>query len=187
MISFSKIVVVDTEWTCWEGDGEKQERDRELIEIGVCLLSTDSLKISKPRRIFVKNEKSEVSEFCTKLTGITQEILNEKGKSLWDAICILKDEYKVSDRVWAGWGNERSDIVGAGTLGMFQATDAMLSRTYLDVMALFSLVQRSPNRIGLDRALRIIDEEFDGDRHTAGWDAYNAAKVLRWILRRSRE
>ena len=68
-----KIVVVDLETTCWE----KRERDQimEVIEMGVCLLDIGSSEITDRQSILIQPVYSVVSEFCTKLTPLTQELV----------------------------------------------------------------------------------------------------------------
>src|SRR5262245_20255301 len=91
-----------TERTCWEGEPPPGEKS-ETIEVGVCLLTVDTLSISKPRRIFIKPTQSSVSDFCTKLTGITPGVLEQKGVTRAEAWRILASEFKLQERVWAGW------------------------------------------------------------------------------------
>ena len=63
-------MVVDLETTCWE----KRQRDQmmEVIEAGVCLLDIGSGEIAQRQSILVRPVYSVVSEFCTRLTTLTQ-------------------------------------------------------------------------------------------------------------------
>jgi inhibitor of KinA sporulation pathway (predicted exonuclease) len=166
---YNKILVLDFEQTCWEGDPPPGEY-MEVIEIGVCLISTHNLEISKPRRIFVKPSHSKVSEFCTKLTTITQEQIDTKGMSLVQAGEILLNEYKIDTVMYAGWGRDDDDI------------DSLLwlkpQGSYINIASLYGLATNTQSSVSLDNAISQLGLEFQGIRHTGGADAYNAAKVL---------
>lgn len=195
-LNLGKVAVVDVECTCWEGDpphGHFTEYDEdwggtiqhygpeqsEIIAVGVCLLTVPALEVSKPRTIYVRPTRSNVSEFCTQLTGITPQTLLEKGKSKVEVWHILKEEFKLSDRVWAGWGDDNVAINGqlctALQLPLFSAS-------YIDLCGLFSIVRGSQRRVGLMDALKTLGLEAKGQHHSAGDDAYNASQVLRKVL-----
>jgi ERI1 exoribonuclease 3 len=78
------ICILDFEATCWDNS-----RDHEIIEFPSVLLKwndDNEITIVDEFQIFVKPKKYPVvSEFCRKLTGITQEIVN-KGTDLRSAI-----------------------------------------------------------------------------------------------------
>src|SRR5574344_3085773 len=74
-----KYLVFDVESTCWE-DGETYNANNhvnEIIEMGYCKIEDE--KIVEKGDIYIKPQKGEVSKFCTKLTGITQEKLDRDG------------------------------------------------------------------------------------------------------------
>src|SRR6266545_4716514 len=96
-----QIVVVDLEATCWEGDpppGQVQE----VIEIGVCVLDITSLQRSQKCSILVRPERSTVSEFCTRLTTLTQAQVDQ-GVAFAEGIVELKRAYQPADRTWASY------------------------------------------------------------------------------------
>lgn len=171
--NLGKVVVVDIEMTCWDGsppDGQTKE----IIEIGVCLLNAVTLEISKPRRIFIKPENSTLSEYCIKLTGITQDILDVKGISCDKARNILLDEFKLAERVWAGWGTD--------DVALEQGLNFKFNPSYINLCSLFSVFTGSQKRVGLNRALNSVGLSFTGIKHTGGDDAFNAAKMLQWMM-----
>ena len=71
------IIVVDLEATCWEGDPPPGQ-EKEIIEIGVCTLDIASGTRSDKQSILVRPETSWVSEFCTRLTTLTQEQIDRE-------------------------------------------------------------------------------------------------------------
>lgn len=182
ILTLGKIVVIDLEATCWEGEPPVGQTS-ELIEVGVSMLTVPTLEISKPRRLFIKPIRSEVSPFCSSLTGITPELLSEKGKALHEVIDVLTNEFKLKERVWAGWGSDGHELIeAAGSIGMGKFEPS----SYINLCSLFSVMTGSPNRVGLARALDMCGLEFKGIRHTGGDDSYNACRVLRWMIERIR-
>jgi inhibitor of KinA sporulation pathway (predicted exonuclease) len=61
--------------------------------------------VSKNEGILVKPQYSKVSLFCTELTSITQEMLDNDGILLEDALDILRLEYDSESLTWASYGN----------------------------------------------------------------------------------
>jgi inhibitor of KinA sporulation pathway (predicted exonuclease) len=185
--NLGKIVVIDLEATCWDTEIPPTGEKSEIIEVGIVLLSTTTLEISKPRRLFINPLNSTVSDFCTKLTGITTELLLEKGKTHGQVIDILLSEYKLDKRIWAGWGIDNVELIQSFRQSVTSQDQIdRLSKSYINVAALFSSVVNLGRRIGLTDALTIIGEPFKGIHHNGGDDAYNAAVVLRHLLSRLR-
>lgn len=98
-----KIIIIDLEATCWQGqipDGEINE----VIEIGVSVLDTNSGEISQNQGILIKPQYSKVSTFCTELTTITQELVANEGVVFEKAIELLVDQYTPNLYTWASYG-----------------------------------------------------------------------------------
>ncbi|KAM4710271.1 3'-5' exoribonuclease 1 [Discoglossus pictus] len=73
---YDYICVIDFEATCEEGNSP--DYVHEIIEFPIVLLNTKTLEIEETFQRYVKPEiKSQLSEFCVKLTGITQEIVDQ--------------------------------------------------------------------------------------------------------------
>jgi inhibitor of KinA sporulation pathway (predicted exonuclease) len=84
MKATNKIIILDLEATCWK-DTAPEGQVSEIIEIGVCILDVPSGLISQSKGILIKPKLSAVSLFCTQLTTITQDMLDNKGISLNEA------------------------------------------------------------------------------------------------------
>jgi inhibitor of KinA sporulation pathway (predicted exonuclease) len=67
-----QIVIFDLEATCWEGR-EHFHKYREVIALGACILDLKTLTISNKFNVVCKPIRSEISEYCTRITGITKE------------------------------------------------------------------------------------------------------------------
>lgn len=98
-----RVLVIDVESTCWDGYPPPGETS-EIIEVGICTLELATLQRDDRRSILVRPQKSNVSEFCTRLTSISADMLRD-GVTLAEAIQILRDEYDSESRLWASWGD----------------------------------------------------------------------------------
>lgn len=175
-----KIVVVDIEATCWEGKiPEGMESD--IIEIGICLLDTHTGEITNNEGIIVTPERSVVSFFCTELTTITPELIEQEGIPFKEALRVLKEDYLTQSRAWASYG--------AYDLKQFQRQCAALGRGYpfgpshINVKTLFALKQKLGHEQGMAGALHTLNIPLEGTHHRGKDDARNIAKILWEVLR----
>ncbi|WP_407562033.1 exonuclease domain-containing protein [Streptomyces sp. 184] len=67
-----RVLVVDVEATCWEGP-PPAGMSPEIIEIGLCELDVPTGERISRRSVLVRPERSEVGDFCTRLTTLTPE------------------------------------------------------------------------------------------------------------------
>jgi inhibitor of KinA sporulation pathway (predicted exonuclease) len=176
-----KVVVVDLEATCWEGQPPAGEQP-EIIEIGVCLLDTSRGTREDKRSIMVKPRRSRVSPFCTKLTTLTQADV-DKGIPLADAVAELEKLGKNRGRTWASWGDY--DRLQLGRECEEQKIELPFGRTHLNVKNLFALRRGSSREPGLDKAMEEMSLPMEGTHHRGADDAWNIAKLL-WELVRWR-
>lgn len=177
-----KIIVVDLEATCWRGQppiGQKNE----IIEIGLAIVETASLNIIDNRSIMVKPVMSEISEFCTELTSITPEMV-EDGVSLELACHKISSLYQSSSRIWTSYGeydkkqfHESCD---------FFNVKYPFSDMHWNIKSMASIFYGWPE-MGMDKLLNRLNIEMDGQHHRGVDDAYNIAKILIEILKKGRE
>jgi inhibitor of KinA sporulation pathway (predicted exonuclease) len=177
-----RILVLDLEATCWDGPPPAGQVS-EIIEVGICTMDVPSLQRVEKRSILIKPLKSEISEFCTKLTTLTAEHLKDAG-SLADAARILKKEFLSQERLWASWGDyDRRQFervckeFGVGyPFGI----------SHLNVKTLFSVSFGLEEEIGLDMAYERLGLTMEGTHHRGADDAWNIAGVLGLLLKRAR-
>ncbi|AWH84886.1 DNA polymerase III [Flavobacterium album] len=174
-----KILVVDIEATCWDGPNPPG-MENDIIEIGVCLLDVHTGEISDNRGIIVTPERSDVSAFCTELTTITPEMVNEQGIPFKEACTILKNEYLSQSRAWASFG--------AYDQKQFQRQCSALNIGYpfgpshINVKTLFALKHKLGHEQGMAGAMALLEIPLEGTHHRGVDDAKNIAKILRRIL-----
>jgi inhibitor of KinA sporulation pathway (predicted exonuclease) len=178
-----KIIVVDIEATCWEGNRVPKGMEKEIIEIGICLLDTRSGERSDKEAILVRPERSTVSRFCTQLTTLTQEQV-DGGIKFAKALRHIKKKYRTKDRAWASYGDFdrkqfRRQCESFGLPYPF-------GPTHLNVKTLFALFFGLPHEVGLPHALRELDLALEGTHHRGVDDAWNTAAILERILSNGR-
>ena len=98
-----RILVVDIEATCWEGNPPPGQIS-EIIEIGLCVLDVSTLARVEQRDILVRPVCSTVSPDCTQLATLTQADV-DGDVSLAEACQILANEYQAPARLWASYGD----------------------------------------------------------------------------------
>jgi len=172
------LVIVDIESTCWENLQAPPGEISEIIEIGVCTLKIESGQAGDKRSIFVKPTLSKISPFCTQLTTITPEMVEQEGIDFADACAMLRDEYQSESRLWASWGNydQRMFIEQCERMGV----DYPYSEKHCNAKNLFANLYGK--RMGMAQALDIIGLELEGTHHRGGDDAWNIARVLSYLL-----
>jgi inhibitor of KinA sporulation pathway (predicted exonuclease) len=145
-----QLLIIDIEATCWEGT-VLAGQENEIIEIGVCVLDLVSGQRLERASILVKPERSTVSPFCTQLTTLTQEQV-EQGISFAAACELLQERYASNQRVWASYGDYDR--------GQFERqcrsrqVDYPFGPKHINIKTLFALLQGLPREVGMAGALQ---------------------------------
>ncbi|WP_067713094.1 3'-5' exonuclease [Nocardia yamanashiensis] len=171
--------VVDVEATCWE-KAAPPGMPSEIIEIGLCVLDTETLERVEKHSILVRPDRSTVSEFCTQLTTLTAAQV-ATGIS-FDAACeLLRREFHSDSRPWASWGDyDRKQFerqcAATGVRYPFGSvhTNAKLA---------FSESRGTHRRFGMAGALAMTGLPLEGTHHRGGDDAWNIAALIAGMLR----
>lgn len=178
-----QIIVLDLESTCWEGNPPPGQ-EREIIEIGVCLLDVKTGQRHKKCSYLVRPERSTVSPFCTQLTTLTQEQVDQ-GILFSEAIEHLRREYAPAERTWASYGDY--DRVMLQQQCMDRRVHYPFNRTHINVKNLLAVGMNLPHEVGLDRALEMLNLPLEGTHHRGDDDAWNIAAILNLLLKRIRQ
>lgn len=170
--NINKLIVVDVEATCWEGDPPKGQKS-EIIEIGISQIDLKTLHLfGPPENILIKPVCSTVSEFCTKLTGLTQQNA-DGGKSLYDICSYIKNKYKSVHQPWASWGDYERNMFDREC----PKEHYPFGSRHLNLKSLFSMLFGLPHELGMDKALSHLNIQLTGEHHRAGDDANNIARL----------
>ena len=176
-MKFDQIIVIDIESTCWE---DPQISDLgEIIEIGISPINTKSGDVLETKDIIVKPERSKVSEFCTRLTTLTQDDV-DSGITFKEACNILINECNSKKYIWASYGNydkhqfydqcKRENI------------EYPFTKAHINIKLLFALKYSLKREVGMDRALKLLGMPLIGTHHRGGDDSRNIANILSKIL-----
>lgn len=175
----SEIIVVDLEATCWEGKPYGNEVS-EIIEIGICILNIKSGDIRQNQGILVQPTKSRISPFCTKLTTITPDLIQNEGISFKDACNLIRAEYNSYDYIWASYGDYDFNMFTKQC--KLRNIDFPLSHKHINVKELFRQTKGLKKKLGMNGALETLKIPLEGTHHRGIDDAKNIAKILYWCL-----
>lgn len=169
----SCLIVFDLEATCWAA-GTRPER-MEVIEFGAVRLDPAG---DREFASFVRpSREPELSEFCTELTGIRQPDVD--GAPLFPeafaAFAAWVDEEPPPLACWGAWddGQLRRQCREHG-LGV----PPWLAAPAINLKLRFA-AHHDGQRMGMKRALRLLDLPLEGAHHRALDDARNLAKIAR--------
>jgi inhibitor of KinA sporulation pathway (predicted exonuclease) len=169
------ILVVDIEATCWQTDPPEGQLN-EIIEIGAALLDLETLTPSLKTSILVRPQQSEISPFCTELTSITPQMVEENGLEFEDACRQLAVIYDTPRRLWCSWGNYDRRIFEAQCLRT--GVPYPFSSHHCNVRKLWAKYCNHNTQIPLAPALAQMGLEPQGTAHRGGDDAWNTARLL---------
>lgn len=184
---YKEVLVVDVESTCWDPPETKPNNaESEIIEIGITGVDIDKLETTFSESIIVRPQKSTVSEFCTKLTTLTQEDVN-KGINYHSACERIEREYNSRRKMMVSWGDYdrimfekfENDKYPFGHRYPF-------GRRHLNLKATFALLYGLDKEMGMDQALKYIGIPLDGTHHRGVDDSKNIAKILIHVLKKFR-
>jgi inhibitor of KinA sporulation pathway (predicted exonuclease) len=177
-----QILVVDLEATCWPGDPpEGQESD--IIEIGLCALDVSTGRRVEKASIVVRPERSTISEYCTALTTLTQDEVNQ-GISLAEACDLLRTRYGSKERLWASFGDY--DRLMFERECRIHDVEYPFGPGHINVKSLFAAVQGLDQELPLDGAMEWLDFPLEGHHHRGEDDAWNIARILGHLLLQAR-
>ena len=184
-----KALIIDLECACWDGKRVPKGQRMDIIEIGVATYDFFSLAVEAKESIYIKPQNAVISDYCTDLTGITQEVLDEKGVTIEEAMKRLWKRHESNNRFWLSWGQEDRSFIyndckfyGVDNpmhIGHANVKDLFLSKYTRQ----FSLTTHNPS---LTYAMQLMGMEFKGQAHSGLSDAYNTARLYKEILNAKR-
>lgn len=163
-----KVLIIDLELTCWNVPCKDIP---EIIQIGLVEVDTIKREISRKKEMFVIPEKTEVSQFCTDLTGITKKQVYKQGLTYDKAIEILETKFGFKNKLVIGWGRDDTAFKN----GVDQ---------YMNLSHLYSMINLTDQKFKLEDAIKNEGLEFEGVAHNALVDAENTAKLFIHLMNR---
>jgi len=174
-----KVIIIDLETTC-EDEKIDPEFQNEIIEIGIAILNPYSFEITKEPSIFVVPPYTKITEFCTKLTGITPEQVDPLNGAihLLAACDKLREKYHSRQCAWGSWGAfDRKQFERQTSPKVYP-----FGPSHINIKNLFSLMFNIDKELSLPKAIEWAQLSFEGRNHSGQDDAYNAAILMRKIL-----
>lgn len=175
------LIGIDLECTCWADGalGSPPRSVREVIEFGLAALDMEALELMATQSFLIKPQQHpELSEFCTKLTSITTEMLQyspgfEEGlKHVMQWINQFDDEW-----AWCSWGmfdlhHLQQECLRAGL------ELPLKSSLHFNAKTLYSQSHPRLRRRGMKSALAHEGVKLEGTHHRGVDDATNMARLI---------
>lgn len=185
------VFVVDVESTCWETEAEQGSMPNEVIEIGICRLDMKTGAITEKGSYRVSPQRSTISEFCTRLTGWTADMIAGAPTMPYVLSNIQRDYRLGRDNLWFSFG-EYDRVKLSSTpgekggvhhlYGIEYSQNPFAQMKHFNVKTLMMLKERLAKGMSMDRSLTYYGLQLEGRHHNGADDAYNIAKIVHRVL-----
>ena len=200
LLPFQFLICIDFEATCDEVSESHPDllvaRDeQEIIEFPWVVLDTHTLEIVHKQQQYIKPEHTAVTEFCTNLTHITDEKLQQEGVTFQEAISVFSDfvnhNYVQENKTFCIVAHGKWDIAQLRYEAQRKGIELEpWMHSFLDLREIFRHWGRvSRKRVAstsLDSMCRALQIKFLGQEHSGIDDATNIASILIIILPETR-
>lgn len=170
----SRYLTCDLELCCWDGvppDGMSNE----IFEIGIAEVDAENLEIISSQSWLIKPVRSEISTYCTKLTGVSQAEINARGRPLAEVLNSVVKAYAPKHKTLMTWGPDHYSLevacAAAGIENPFPAANVF------NIGQAVNLAAGLDRRIGLQEAMGMLGLPVTGKTHRAEADAIDTATV----------
>jgi inhibitor of KinA sporulation pathway (predicted exonuclease) len=168
------VNIVDVEATCWETRPPAGQTN-EIIEIGLTVVDLKAKERLEKHRILVRPARSEVSAFCTELTGLTQKDV-DSGVEFAEACRILAKDHLAGKRGWASWGDyDRKQFTRQCSAS---TAEYPFGNRHTNAKAVFAEAFGLPRPVGMAQALKVAKLPLEGRHHRGDDDAWNIAALV---------
>ncbi|EST18383.1 3'-5' exonuclease [Streptomyces niveus] len=172
--------VVDVEATCWEGRPPPGQVS-EIIEIGLTVVDLRAGERLAKQRLLVRPARSEVSPFCTELTGLTQAEV-DGGLSYSEACRTLAAQHRTGLLPWASWGDyDRNQFTRQCRR---TDTEYPFGSRHTNAKVAFTASYGLRRRPGMAQALTTAGLPLEGRHHRGDDDAWNIAALILSLAKR---
>ncbi|WP_328952739.1 3'-5' exonuclease [Kitasatospora purpeofusca] len=170
----SLLNVVDVEATCWEGQPPPGQVS-EIIEIGLTVVDLRAGERLAKHRLLVRPARSEVSPFCTALTGLTPaEVAG--GLSFTEACRTLAALHRTGATPWASWGDyDRNQFTQQCRR---TGAEYPFGHRHTNAKVAFTSSYGLRRRPGMAQALTVAGLPLEGRHHRGDDDAWNIAALV---------
>ena len=178
-ISYDNIVVIKVETTCWDGPRPEGE-ESEIIEIGLSLLNLKSTRIHSKKQFLIRPKVSCVSDYCRHKTGLTNEVLKERGREFKDVCNQLKTIYKTTKRPWAAFGESERKIIEKQCREWSEPFP--FTSRFINIRMMVPVIFGINRELTLGEAMLATNVEPEETREAGVEEAWNCAKILKEVI-----
>ena len=172
-VRLDKTLAVDFELTCWDGPTPPGQVP-EIIQIGISEIDNETMSRGRSESWYVRNVLSEISPECTRITGITQQLLLKRGLPLAEAGRLIRKKFGSLNKSWVSWGSDK-EAIDRDCLA--KEVPPVFSNAFFNAGLLYSMAQCEGRSVGLAEAASRFGISFEGRPHDAGADADVLADV----------
>lgn len=174
-------LVVDLEATCCD-QKSIPAAEMETIEIGIVCVESTTFNAIDHFQAFIKPIRHpQLTDFCQQLTTISQAQV--------DAAALYPEVFQkvqswcqpYPNAVFAAWGD--FDAKQLARDSAFHQLPALFPLPQVNIKTLFAEAYGLKRGVGLQTALSMVQQPFEGQAHRAHPDALNTAKLLPGIYR----
>ncbi|MBY0358598.1 MAG: exonuclease domain-containing protein [Candidatus Obscuribacterales bacterium] len=176
------VNVLDTEWSCYDGNAFPAGETAEIIEFGLSMIDLRSAQIIKRVCMPIVPCRSKISAYCTELTGWTAAKLFKQGMSLQEACRRLSEKYGAYGRLLAvDTDNEAQSVKEqCESFGLKYP----FGPSTINVSTLYGLLTGKRSNLGLSTMLQSMGLQFEGRQHYAYDDSYNLGRLFLELLKK---
>jgi inhibitor of KinA sporulation pathway (predicted exonuclease) len=176
----TRALYIDLESTCWNRT-PPPGLTPEIIEIGVVELDLTDLRITQEAAYFVRPRRWEISQKCTKLTGITSDDVRH-AMTFPKVLATVIERFRPKATPCCAWGDDFSLLTKAcNSEGL-----ANPFRQPIDLCKSFQGILAAKQQPSLASALELMGLQFEGFPHGALNDARNTARLHIAVLHHMR-
>jgi inhibitor of KinA sporulation pathway (predicted exonuclease) len=173
----NKLLIIDLEATCWnDRPKEYSFQNSEIIEVGATLIDMVKREIIESRSYLVKPENTKISEFCTTLTSITEEMVNDSNY-LKLVIEQINKDFKIKNLTWGSWGFYDFNQLRKECLRK-SISNPFGERNFINLKKMVALNNSWSKEKGIENALKSLSMVFEGTPHRGIDDTKNIAKII---------
>lgn len=175
-IIYDNIIVVSTNVTCWDEDEDRLNENSELISVNCCMLSVDTLRTHTNSMFLIKPQRSNISDYCYELTGITQKSV-DNALGIDDVLKKIEYKFNTRSRVWATFGLEdKNNIENLKDKNIF-------NKHHINIKCLMPIIFNMKQELDIFDAVAAAGLQYEGDAYSTKDYAYNASRVLAEVIR----
>jgi 3'-5' exoribonuclease 1 len=173
----TNYIVFDLEATCWEKSDLIPQGPNETIEIGALKFDKEGSLLSEFSTFIKPIKNPELSDFCRKLTSITQAQVDEAPlfptaiDSFQKWIGVGEDDYLL-----CSWGYyDRSQLENDATI---HNLDASWVNHHISIKHQYAEIKNLKKPVGMATALGMEKMKLEGVHHRGIDDARNISKLF---------